>query len=223
MKKILALILVSAALSACSADEQPVTDVSDTSNREIGNLVFTNGKVYTVNEAQPWAEAVAVVDNKIACVGDNAGAQAFVGEGTEQINLEGKMLMPGLMSGHEHSVASLWLAYGVLLTDANSTEEYLALIKDYADANSDEKIVRGQGWTLAGFGDNPPTAKDLDAIVPDRPAIIIEINGHDAWLAVRAGTEHHLRSLLPPKLPKAANYSGDVTRISNILTIVRRL
>jgi predicted amidohydrolase YtcJ len=47
------------------------------------NMVFTNGKVYTVNEAQPWAQAVAVAGDKIVYVGDDAGAMAYVGDGTD--------------------------------------------------------------------------------------------------------------------------------------------
>jgi predicted amidohydrolase YtcJ len=152
---------------------------------------------------------VAVAGNKIVYVGDNAGAADYVGEGTERFDLEGKMLMPGLMSGHEHSVTSLWMAYGVPLGNATSTEEYLQLIKEYADANPDEEIVRGQGWTNAGFGSNPPTAADLDAIVPDRPALIIDINGHDAWLNTKAMEIANITKDTPDAVPSVTYWVRD--------------
>lgn len=194
MKQIfLILSVLSIIVQSCGSDNQKKTTPAD--------IVFFNGKIYTVNESLPWVEAVAVTDNKIIYVGDKEGLEAYVGEKTEKYDLKGKMLMPGLMSGHEHSVASLWLAYGVPLGEATSTEEYLKLIKEYADANPDEKIIRGQGWTTAGFGVNPPTAKELDAIVPDRPVIIIEINGHDAWLNTKAMEIANITKETPDAVP----------------------
>ena len=77
---------------------------------EIADYVFTNAKVYTVNEEQPWAEAVAVQGNKIVYVGDNAGAAALVGEGTEQIDLKGRMVMPGFVDAHLHAIAGGMIA-----------------------------------------------------------------------------------------------------------------
>jgi len=56
------------------------------------DYVFTNAKVYTVNESQPWAEAVAVRGNKIVYVGDAEGAEAYVSEGTELIAVIGQPL-----------------------------------------------------------------------------------------------------------------------------------
>ena len=68
------------------------------------DYVFANGKVYTVNEKQPWAEVVVVKGNKIVYVGDNAGTTAFIGEGTEQVDLKGRMMLPGFVESHIHIV-----------------------------------------------------------------------------------------------------------------------
>lgn len=56
--------------------------------------IYINGKVYTVNEKQEWAEAVAIEDNKIIYVGDNAGAKALADDNTEVCDLDGKMMLP---------------------------------------------------------------------------------------------------------------------------------
>ena len=53
---------------------QPTSDAADT--------VYTNGKIYTVNEAQPWAEAVAIKSGKFLAVGSNADVEAVTGDGT---------------------------------------------------------------------------------------------------------------------------------------------
>lgn len=62
---------------------------------DAADYVFVNGKIYTVNEQQPRAEAVAVRGNEIVYVGDNAGSQTFAGEGTEKIDLEGRSFPRG--------------------------------------------------------------------------------------------------------------------------------
>src|SRR5580658_9586653 len=66
------------------------------------DVVFVNGKVYTVGSKRPWAQAVAVKGRRIAYVGDTAGAKAFIGRRTEVIDLRGKMLIPGFVEAHTH-------------------------------------------------------------------------------------------------------------------------
>ena len=56
---------------------------------EQADVVYTNGRIYTVNEAQPWAEAVAIRDGKFIAVGSAADVEAVTGDGTEVIDLEG--------------------------------------------------------------------------------------------------------------------------------------
>eukprot|EP00487_Bulimina_marginata_P006681 TRINITY_DN2650_c0_g1_i2.p1 TRINITY_DN2650_c0_g1~~TRINITY_DN2650_c0_g1_i2.p1 ORF type:complete len:147 (+),score=32.27 TRINITY_DN2650_c0_g1_i2:110-550(+) len=135
------------------------------------DYVFTNAKVYTVNDSSPWAEAVAVKDNKIVFVGTTEEAKSFVDQNTNSYDLNGKMITPGFFSGHEHYIASAWMGMGVALSNATSKEEYFKLIKEYADANPDEKFIRGLGWN-GSLMTSPPTAAELDAIVPDRPVIL---------------------------------------------------
>ncbi len=149
------------------------------------DYVFTNARVYTVNEKQPWAEAVAVKDIKIVYVGDAKGAAKFAGKGTEQFDLKGKMVLPGFVSGHDHMIASAWTKVGLDLFAAETGEDYRRLIKEYAEANPDLDIVIGYGWEQSKFG-GFPTAKDLDALIPDRPALFFDYTIHDAWLNSKA-------------------------------------
>ena len=105
------------------------------SSQDTADIIFTNGKVYTVNETQPWAEAVAVKGNKIIFVGNSLEVEKYKGASTEVVDLEGKMMLPGFVSGHDHLIASNWTKAGVNLFPAKNKEEYLALIKEYADAH----------------------------------------------------------------------------------------
>ena len=191
-KKSIVVVLICTLVSVgCSqkSDEpeatNPVADNGDSVVHNTATKVFTNTTVYTVNEAQPWAEAVAINGNKIVYVGDADGAADYVGDGTEVFDLGGGMIVPGFFAAHEHLIASGWTALGVNLSGYGSLEEYLAAIKEYADANPDEQFVRGIGWNVSLVGRNP-TAADLDAIVPDRPVILLDYTIHDMWLNTAA-------------------------------------
>ena len=192
----LAMLLL---LGACG-HSTPKAGTVPTSNGSGADYVFTDARVYTLDPDRPWAEAVAVQGDKIVYVGDAAGAESFVGEGTERLGLDGKMVLPGFISGHDHLIAADWVSYGVQLYDAQSKEEYLQLIRDYVDAHPDEKVIRGIGWNPAIYG-GMPTAAELDAIVSDRPAILLEFTIHDAWLNSKAlevgGITKHTKDPLP--------------------------
>jgi len=154
-------------------------------NQGAADYVFTGGRVYTVNESQPWAEAVAVKANKIVYVGDAAGARAFVGEGTQTIDTTGKTVMPGFIDTHDHLIGSGWTSKGVQLFDGKSKDEYIAIVKEYADEHPELQRIVGIGWSTGNYGGRP-TAKDLDRAVPDRPALILDFTAHDAWLNSKA-------------------------------------
>lgn len=147
--------------------------------------VFHNAKVYTVNEQQPWAEAVVVDGNKIVYVGDNTGAKKYMGNGAKSYDLTGKTLMPGFVSAHDHLISSKWALGGVQLFDLNTMEEVLARVKQYAEDNPDLKVIRGIGWSAGKFG-RDPLAADLDKAVPDRPALLLDFTVHDGWLNTKA-------------------------------------
>ena len=85
MYKIIFIALSLMTLTACDlSDEAPGAD-----------LVFTGGAVYRVIDKDPWATAVAITENRITYVGDDAGATSLIGPNTRVIELDGKMLIPG--------------------------------------------------------------------------------------------------------------------------------
>ena len=172
-------------LSGCDNSADPATDGEEIIMGNIATKLFTNTRVYTVNEEQPWADAVAISGNRIIFVGDTDGAQAHVDSDTEIYDMDGGMVLPGFFAGHEHLIASGWTSLGVPLASYGSMEEYLSAIKEYADANPDAPFIRGGGWNSSLMGRNP-TAADLDAIIPDRPVILLDYTIHDMWLNSKA-------------------------------------
>jgi len=141
------------------------------------DYIFTGGKIYTMNDKEPEAEAIAVEGKKIVYVGDAAEVKKLAGEGTKQVDLKGRVLLSGFISAHDHLIASNWTNMGVNLFDARSKGEALNLIKEFAEANPDDKVIRGIGWSRETFGGELPTAELLDTVVPDRPAFLLDFEG----------------------------------------------
>lgn len=162
----------------------PLLFVSSVS-AQTADMVFTNASVLTMNDDSPTAEAVAVTGNEITYVGDAAGAQALIADETEVFDLGGNTLLPGFVSGHDHIVASGWTSRGVSLLGIESLEEAKAAIKEYSDTNPDEELILGFGFNQVAFG-GWPTKEDLDEVVPDRPAFILDFTIHDVWMNSKA-------------------------------------
>ena len=88
-----AVVLLSfAVVAACE-----VGDVS-----QIADLVLTNGKIITVDDALPEAEAVAVVGDRVVAVGTTQEIERYIGTGTEVLDLSGRVAIPGFIEHHGH-------------------------------------------------------------------------------------------------------------------------
>src|SRR5438067_1414807 len=71
-------------------------------NIEPAEIVFKNGNIYTVDERQPHAEAIAVKAGHILYVGSNTAVQAYVGDNTRTVDLHGDTVLPGFTDSHHH-------------------------------------------------------------------------------------------------------------------------
>lgn len=148
------------------------------------DYALINGFIYTVDSENPTANAIAITGNKISYVGDANGLASQIGFGTEVIDLEGKMVMPGFVEGHFHTVVGAMLMNGVdLQTDDKG--ELFERIRSYA-ANTDEDVVLGYGIRFNVWPDGYPTAAMLDEIESERPVYLWAIDGHAAWVNSKA-------------------------------------
>ncbi len=148
------------------------------------DFVFHNGRVYTVSDAAPWAQALAVRGTTIAYVGDDADALALAGPDTRVVDLGGKLVMPGFVEGHIHPFLGAFLTTGVDL-QVPTGQDALAAIAQFAKDNPDGP-VRGFGWRVDMFGPQGPTRADLDRVLPDRPGFFFAIDGHSLWANSKA-------------------------------------
>ncbi|MFO1414279.1 MAG: amidohydrolase [Burkholderiales bacterium] len=173
------------------------------------DYVFRNGAVYTQDPAHPTAEALAVIGKKIAYVGTNQGAAAFVGAKTRVVDLGGRMVLPGFVDSHVHPTLAFLAAGADLQSDEVS--EVLARTKAWADAHPQAKVVRGFGWRYTLFSTNGPDKRDLDRVFPDRPVMLVAIDGHSAWVNSKALEMAGITTAWPDPLPGVSFYQRDPT------------
>jgi predicted amidohydrolase YtcJ len=171
------------ALSSAGCASQPTSDVADT--------VYTNGNIYTVNEAQPWAEAVAIKDGRFLAVGSNADVEAVTGDSTEVVDLGGAFAMPGIGDSHIHPalVMPKRAFCGLPGTFYEPTEEQtIAALKEcIANYPEDREWFIAAGWSAPAMSDETLTREFLDKLIPDRPAYVEdETGGHQAWFNTKA-------------------------------------
>ncbi len=150
------------------------------------DLVLRNGRIYTLDDARTWAEAIAIDDGRIVYVGANAGVDPFAGPGTRFVDLEGKMVLPGFHDSHAHPVSG-----GVELGQCNlnglaTREGLFAAIEECAARTPDEEWLVGGGWDLPLFPGANPDRTELDRLSPDQPTYLSSADGHSAWVNSRA-------------------------------------
>ena len=148
--------------------------------------ILTNGKFFTANEKEPWAEAVVLDGNKIAYVGTNDGALKFA-DSSDAIteDLQGKLVTPGLIDGHLHVFAATMFD-GLLRLDAMTPEQMFEAIAKDVKAHPDRNAYTGMGWFDESFGAKGPSKADLDAICSDKPMAYLSASMHTVWCNSKA-------------------------------------
>ena len=151
------------------------------------DTVLTNGRIYTVDAERSWAESVAIDDGRFVYVGDAAGAVEFIGDKTRVVDLDGRLVLPGIQDAHIHPISGGIEASACDLNGLAGIEAYRRAIRDYATSNPDVEWVLGGGWLMSEFGPGgAPSKALLDELVPDRPVYLTSSDGHSAWVNSRA-------------------------------------
>lgn len=148
----------------------------------VPTLLFTGGRVFTGTSREPVAASVAVTGDRITAVGPDADVLALRGPGTEVVDLAGGLLVAGFQDTHVHPVLAAGIADRLDLAPHRTRAATLRAIADHAAALPAGAWVHGWGWDAELFDDGLPTRAELDAVVPDRPAVLLRADGHAAWV-----------------------------------------
>lgn len=146
-------------------------------------LVLRNGFIYTVDAGRTVAQALAVRGGRIVFAGSDGGAAGFIGEGTEVIDLGGRLVLPGFIDSHCHAAyGAAHELFDIMFTGMNSVEEYRQAIRDFAAKHPDAKFVKGRGWKNTLFGKTGPDKGIIDEIIPGVPVALDDEGGHATWV-----------------------------------------
>jgi predicted amidohydrolase YtcJ len=146
---------------------------------EAADLILLNGNIYTVNERQPQAEAVAVAKDHIIFVGANEEAKKLAGPQTRIVDLAGKTVVPGLTDSHCHIFGIGEREMHLNLEGTNTREDFLRKLKERVAQAEPGKWIVGRGW-IETFWKPPtfPTRAELDKIAPRNPVYLTRADGH---------------------------------------------
>ena len=171
MRGLLSCGLALAALAPAAPKARPAAD-----------RVFVGGRVFTADPDHPWAEAVAVRGPLLAAVGSDLEVRRLIGEGTEVVDLAGRLVTPGFNDAHLHFL----VLEEADLDGATSAAEFQQRLGDYARAHAERPWITGRGWGYGSFPEGGPSARDVDAVVSDRPVFLQDRDGHSALANARA-------------------------------------
>ncbi len=160
---------------------------------EVADLILTNGNIYTVNEANPWVEAVAIKGDRVMRVGTTPEIEALRGDSTEVIDLEGQFAMPGFIEGHGHFEGVGRMAMGLNFLQAQNWNEIVGKVAEAAEEMEPGEWIIGRGWHQEKWEEAPerqvlgyPFHNELSAATPDNPVLLRHASGHALFANAKA-------------------------------------
>ncbi len=173
------------ALAGCAEGEPPP------------DLVFTNGRIWTGDAAQPEVEALAIRDGRITLVGPTAQVAAGSGPATRIVDLRGHRVVPGFNDAHWH----LPTRRAAELAGAGSVEAIQQRLVEFTRTIGPDEWVVGRGWGPSDFPDQQAHRRYLDTVLPGRPVVLTDRDGHQ----VLASSEALTRAGITRRTPAPSN------------------
>ena len=129
--------------------------------------IFHTGKIVTVDPQFRTVEAMAIRDGRIVAAGTNADILKLAGSGTEQVDLGGKTVLPGLIDSHVHAPSASMYEFEQPVPDMESIADVLAYIRARARTTEPGRwITLSQVFITRLREQRYPTRAELDRAAP---------------------------------------------------------
>jgi predicted amidohydrolase YtcJ len=148
------------------------------------SLIVVADRIHVLGEHRPVA-AVLIREGRVAAIGSEAEVAAAAPAGARTIRLPGATVTPGITDAHVHLSAWAIARRDVELAHSRTLQDGLEAIGRHAREHPDREWVLGLGWDRNRWG-GLPTRQALDAVVPDRPALLESHDIHASWLNTEA-------------------------------------
>ena len=143
------------------------------------DLVFTNGRIYTVDATRPTATALAVRGDRIVFAGSDVEARALTGAATRVVDLQGKTVIPGIIDAHAHLLGLGTSLRRVNLAGTGSYAEVVSRVAAWAKTVKPGEWIQGRGWDQTRWATNAfPTHDELSRAIPNNPVVLSRVDGH---------------------------------------------
>ncbi len=147
----------------------------------MAEVIYINGNIYTMDNENPQAAAVAVNHGRFTMVGSNEQVLELKNNSTKVVDLKGQTVIPGLNDSHMHLLGLGQALEQVDLVGLSSREELIDRCQRFMAENEELTWILGRGWNQAYFPDRKmPSRHDLDQISNARPILLRRACGHIA-------------------------------------------
>ncbi|HSE38680.1 MAG TPA: amidohydrolase [Blastocatellia bacterium] len=161
------------------ADIIPVVSAEQSTSTPAADLILINGRLWTGNRPQPWAEALASRGERIIAVGSNGDIRKLADTQTRVIDLQGKLALPGFIDDHTHFIESGFHLLSVDLRYAATPEEFALRIRAHATKLPAGRWVTGGDWDHERWPGGPlPTKELIDPYTRENPVFVTRLDGH---------------------------------------------
>jgi predicted amidohydrolase YtcJ len=145
------------------------------------DLILLNGRIWTGNNSQPWADALASSGERIIAVGSTADVKDLTGPQTKVIDLQGKLALPGFIDDHTHFLSGGFQMLSVDLRNTRSPAEFAQRIRSKADSLEPGRWITGGDWDHELWPDPQLPARELiDRYTTANPVFVSRLDAHMA-------------------------------------------
>ena len=148
--------------------------------KQKADFLLINGKIWTADYDQPWAEAFAVSDGKFIAVGKNSEIKNLISDKTEVLDAEGKLVIPGFIDSHLHFIEGGFRLSSVQLRSAKTKDEFIKRIKKFAEGISNDEWIKGGDWDHTNWGGELPDKSWIDSFTENIPVWVNRLDAHMA-------------------------------------------
>ena len=142
------------------------------------NLIITNANIWTGNDQQQYAQAMAIASDTIMAIGNQEEIHSFKGSKTEIVDANGKFITPGFIDSHVHLLTGGRSLLSVDLRDASTPEEFSKRITDFAKSQPKGEWILEGNWDHTLWGGELPRKEWVDDLTKDHPIALYRLDGH---------------------------------------------
>ena len=146
------------------------------------DLVVINADVRTSDKTIDRASAFAVKGSKFIAVGSTEEILGIAGDSTKVIDAKGNTVVPGFIDSHTHLSSGAKIVTGINLSDIREKAVWLEMIKERVKSMQPGEWLLGGRWDYTFENKGYPTRWELDAVAPNNPVALSDIDGHSMWI-----------------------------------------